>query len=43
MLYSLGSFCPEKGDSIFRRNTSTKLYGVTSQKIVILTPPVMVT
>ena len=38
MFYSLGSFCPEEGDSTFRRNTSTKICGITSQKTVILTP-----
>jgi hypothetical protein len=38
MFYLLGSFCPEEGDSVFRRNASTKLYGITSQKTVILTP-----
>ena len=38
MFYFLGLFCPEEGGSIFCRNTCTTLYGITSQKTVILTP-----
>jgi hypothetical protein len=29
--------CPEDGESRFRRNVSTKLYGVTSQETVART------